>query len=83
MTYEEFIKFVPTKCMYETIYEDSEGREILVIQMLDAYGMVNKAQRQWQGLTNGEYQQILKQLDGAGQIAFYNLIEAKLKEKNT
>ena len=44
MTYEEFLKFVPAKCMYETIYDDSEGRDILVIRMLDAYGMVNKAQ---------------------------------------
>ena len=43
MTYEEFLEFVPSKCMYETIYDDSEGRTILVISMLDAYGMVNKA----------------------------------------
>ena len=44
MTYEEFLKFVPAKCIYETIYEDTEGRPILVISLLDAYGMVNKAQ---------------------------------------
>jgi len=43
MTYEEFLNFVPAKCMYETIYDDSEGRTILVIRMLDAYGMLNKA----------------------------------------
>ena len=43
MTYEEFLEFVPSKCMYETIYDDSEGRPILVISLLDAYGMVNKA----------------------------------------
>jgi len=42
MTYEEFVKFVQSKCMHETIYEDSEGRSILVIDLLDAYGMVNK-----------------------------------------
>ena len=42
MNYEEFIKFVQSKCMHETIYEDSEGRLILVIDMLDAYGMANK-----------------------------------------
>jgi hypothetical protein len=54
MTYEEFLTFVPRKCMYETIYEDSDGRDILVIKMLDAYGMVNKAQRKWQGLTDEE-----------------------------
>ena len=43
MTYGEFLEFVPSKCMYETIYDDSEGRTILVIRLLDAYGMVNKA----------------------------------------
>ena len=37
MTYEEFLDFVRAKCMYETIYDDSEGRTILVIRMLDAY----------------------------------------------
>jgi len=44
MTYEEFFNFVQSKCMHEAIYEDSEGRTILVIRMLDAYGMVSKAQ---------------------------------------
>ena len=37
MTYEEFLDFVHAKCMYETIYDDSDGRTILVIRMLDAY----------------------------------------------
>jgi len=36
----------------------------------------------WVGLTDEEYQQILIQHDGAGLLAFYNLVEAKLKEKN-
>jgi hypothetical protein len=82
MTYEEFLEFVPRKCMYETIYEDSNGYTLLVIKLLDAYGMVNKAQRQWAGLTDKEFQQILIQHDGAGLIAFYNLIEDKLRSKN-
>ena len=43
MTYEDFEKFVREQCMYETIYDDSDGRPILVIRLLDAYGMVNKA----------------------------------------
>jgi hypothetical protein len=42
MTYEEFLEFVPSKCMHETIYEDGEGRLILVIEMLDAYSMIEK-----------------------------------------
>lgn len=44
MTYEEFQEYVRAKCMYETIYTDSDGREILVIKLLDAYGMVNRVQ---------------------------------------
>lgn len=43
MTYGEFIDFVKSKCMYETIYDDSEGRTILVIRLLDAFTMLNKA----------------------------------------
>ena len=39
--------------------------------------------RTWQGLTDEEYQEILKQHDGAGLLAFYDLVETKLKEKNT
>ena len=45
MKYEDFEKFVREKCMYDTIYEDSDGRQILIIRMLDAYSMVNKALR--------------------------------------
>lgn len=41
------------------------------------------ALRTWVGLTDDEYQEILKQHDGAGLLAFYNLVEAKLREKNT
>lgn len=43
MTYEDFEKFVREQCMYETMYYDSEGRLMLIIKMLDAYGIVNKA----------------------------------------
>jgi uncharacterized protein YukE len=40
-------------------------------------------QRTWVGLTDEEYQDILTQHNGQGLILFYNLIEKKLKEKNT
>ena len=41
MTYQEFIQLVQHN-MHETIYEDSEGRSILIIDLLDAYAMANK-----------------------------------------
>ena len=43
MTYDEFVNFVEQECMYETIYNDAEGRTILIIGMLDAYTMAGKA----------------------------------------
>ena len=39
--------------------------------------------RPWVGLTDAEYQEILKQHDGEGLIAFYNLVEAQLRKKNS
>jgi hypothetical protein len=85
MTYEEFIDFVTAKCMYETIYEDSEGRLILVIDMLIAYGMVNKLQREWVGLTTDERDHFTY-IDAKDKARFRkhsDYIEATLKEKNT
>jgi len=84
MTYEEFLKFVPAKCIYETLYEDTEGRPILVISMLGAYNMVDKAQRPWVGL---EAEEILDLFDrnnvyGSKWIEFARTVEAKLKERN-
>ena len=40
MTYQEFVQLVQHN-MHETIYEDSEGRSILIIDLLDAYAMAN------------------------------------------
>ena len=84
MTYEEFLKFVPAKCIYETLYEDTEGRPILVISMLDAYGMVNKAQRPWQGLTPEEILDLfdVNNVYGSKWVEFARTVEAKLKAKN-
>ncbi len=42
MNFEQFRQHLKTKCMYETIYDDSEGRPILVIRELDAFSMVNR-----------------------------------------
>ena len=45
-------------------------------------GPFYKAPRPWVGLDDDEYQTILGQLGDGGLLAFYNLIESKLKEKN-
>lgn len=45
MTYDEFAEHIAQKQKYETIYTDSEGREILVIRLLDAYSLMNDIQK--------------------------------------
>jgi hypothetical protein len=40
-TFEQFKEYVEKQCTYETIYDDSDGRQILVLRLLDAYTMCN------------------------------------------
>jgi hypothetical protein len=83
MNYQEFVQLVQHN-MHETIYEDSEGRSILVIDLLDAFGLANKlieAKRTWVGLTDEDRLEL-----AAAQYGWEDLLiatEAKLKEKNT
>jgi len=84
VTYEEFLEFVPSKCMYETIYDDSNGCPILVIRMLDAYSMVNKApKKEWVGLTDEEIMGACAAVWASHPIDVGRIIEAKLKERNS
>jgi hypothetical protein len=84
MTYEEFQEYVLAKCLYETIYSDSDGREILIIRMLDAFAMVNDApKREWVGLTDDEINSIPFPESGTATLLdIVRIIEATLKEKN-
>jgi hypothetical protein len=84
MTYAEFQDYVDKSCMYETIYSDSEGREILIIALLDAYFMAKRAPRQWVGLTDEEIEPTAEQSDNyAAFHAGVRFAQDKLKEKNT
>ena len=42
MTYTEFWAFVDYECQYETLYDDSDGRTIMVIRMIDLWSLANK-----------------------------------------
>lgn len=91
MTYEEFCEYVQTRCIYDAIYEDSEGRYILVITMPRAFSMAQHVsrnkfytappQREWQELTNEEIEWIKGSANRA--IGYIRVTAAKLKEKNT
>jgi hypothetical protein len=49
--------------------------------MLDMAEQLNP--REWVGLTDNEYQDILIKHDNGGLLSFYNLVEEKLRQKNT
>ena len=78
MTYDEFREKV-RNAMHETIYTDSDGREILVIKVLEAYSLLTP-KRPWVGLTDKELNECVETPYVSRQWAN---IEAKLKEKNT
>ena len=83
MTYQEFVQLVQHN-MHETIYEDSEGRSILIIDLLDAFGLANKlieATHEWVNLTSEEIGEIYR-VGWANNMELARAIEAKLKEKN-
>ena len=84
MKYVDFEKFVREKCVYETIYNDRDGGQILIIEMLDAYCMVNKTQREWVGLTDEEKKAIYEKADSENwhDQPLLEVVEAKLREKN-
>ena len=89
MKYEDFEKLVKHQSRHETIYNDSEGRTIVVIRLLDLFVLVTKAiqqttpqpKREWVGLNWDDLPEIY-----VGDTAFLHgakWAEAKLKEKNT
>ena len=41
MTLADFEKHVRERCIYETIYDDTEGRRIVVMRLLDMYALLN------------------------------------------
>jgi hypothetical protein len=45
MNYAKFVDALEKRALYETMYEDSEGRMILVIDPIDLYSFVNRLWR--------------------------------------
>jgi len=94
MTYEEFKDYITSKCLYDAIYKDQEGREIIVMTVLDAYSMASKlAKREWVGLADEEIEGAIDDGFAFGLndgnvsneyvIRYARVIEAKLRSKNT
>ena len=70
-----------TMPLYPAPPEIESTRQMIMPELLEKMGWVRK--KEWVALTDEEYQSVLENHDNGGLLAFYNLIEAKLKEKNT
>lgn len=64
MRYEDFEKFVRQNCIYETIYDDREGRRILVISLLEAYSLVDKMNHEKHKDLHISFGEMLDKLNG-------------------
>jgi hypothetical protein len=79
MNYKEFKDYIENMVPYETIYEDGEGRMILVITMLAAFTAMN---RKWVGLTGTEINHIFAANAGYPERMMQEVANL-LKEKNS
>ena len=68
------IELVP-KLVQEPVIDKSAA-----VRIATALGWEPK--REWKTLTDAQYQDILKQTEGCGHLAFYHLIEQALREAN-
>jgi hypothetical protein len=82
MNYETFQEYVRVKCLYDAIYQDQEGRDILVIPLLNAYAMVHRAPRPWVRLTDKEIEECWDGDLTPYQMQCIREIESRLREKN-
>ena len=83
MTYEEFKDYITSKCLYDAIYEDQEGRGIIVMTVLDAYSMASKlAKREWVGLSDEEIKECWDGDLSPYQMQCIREIEDKLRSRN-
>ncbi|CAB4146503.1 hypothetical protein UFOVP503_27 [uncultured Caudovirales phage] len=62
--------------------EDSKEDAFDRAMLIEAIKAKLKPDRAWVTLTNDEYRQLLAQHNDAGLLAFYHLVESKLREKN-
>ena len=85
MKHEDFKSWIEKNCMYETFYEDSEGRTIMIVTEMDAWMMCNKfaeAKSEWVWLTDKEVDECLRGLPTQTIDVYARRIETKIKDKN-
>jgi hypothetical protein len=63
-------------------YDDRDGDKPVKMRVFDDDD-IQDYKKPWRSLSDAQYQHILKQTEGCGHLAFYNLIEKALRELNT
>jgi hypothetical protein len=66
---------------FEAIEKAQQRRGVRVMDDDDDDIQIYK--KPWRSLSDAQYQRILKQVEGCGYLAFYNLVDEELRKLNT
>jgi hypothetical protein len=67
----------------EAFEELEKAQQRRGVRVFDDDDDIQEYKKPWRSLSDEQYQRILKQTEGCGHLAFYNLIEKALRELNT
>ena len=63
-------------------YDDRDGDKPVKMRVFEDDD-IQDYKKPWRSLSDAQYQHILKQTEGCGHLAFYNLVEETLRKLNT
>ena len=65
-------------------YDDRDGDKPVKMRVFDDDDDdIQIYKKPWRSLSDAQYQRILKQVEGCGYLAFYNLVDEELRKLNT
>ena len=67
----------------EAFEELEKAQQRRGVRVFDDDDDIQEYKKPWRSLSDAQYQHILKQTEGCGHLAFYNLVEQELRKLNT
>jgi len=64
-------------------YDDRDGDIPVKMRVFEDDDDIQIYKKPWRSLSDAQYQRILKQVEGCGYLAFYNLVDEELRKLNT
>jgi hypothetical protein len=64
-------------------YDSRDGDTPVKMRVFEDDDDIQIYKKPWRSLSDAQYQRILKQVEGCGYLAFYNLVDEELRKLNT